>query len=162
MLMIKRLFFLMLLPAFLGGVASAQTKAPAAPAPKATAAEATALANRAIAHIKDVGPEKAFADFSAQDGKWVDRELYVLVIGFDGIMKAHGTVKPLIGKPQLEMRDVNGKFMSKEMLEVAQTKGTGWVDYLWSNPVTKKIDPKSTYVVRIPGYDGFVGVGIYK
>jgi len=152
--LIRRLVLLILVPAFLAGAVFAQAKA--------TPDEAKALAEKAVAHIKAAGPEKAFADFNARDGKWTDRELYIIVIGFDGMMLVHGTLKAIVGKQQLEMKDMNGKFMSKEMLDLAKSKGSGWVDYMWSNPVTKKIDPKSTYVLRIPGFDGFLGVGIYK
>ena len=150
----RNLALLVLVQALMAGAAFAQAKA--------TPEQAKALAEKAVAYIKAVGPEKAFAEFNARDGKWLDRELYVIVIGFDGTMLAHGTNRVLVGKPQLEMRDMNGKFMTQEMLKVAKTKGSGWVDYMWSNPVTKKIDPKSTYVLRIPGFDGFVGVGVYK
>ena len=151
---VRHFALLILVQALLAGTAFAEAKA--------TPEQAKALAEKAVAYIKAVGPEKAFAEFNAGDGKWLDRELYVIVIGFDGTMLAHGTNRVLVGKPQLEMRDMNGKFMTQEMLKVAQTKGSGWVDYMWSNPVTKKIDPKSTYVLRIPGFDGFVGVGVYK
>lgn len=151
---LRRLVLLVLVQALMAGAAFAQAKA--------TPEQAKALAEKAVAHIKAVGPDKAFADFNARDGKWLDRELYIIVIGFDGTMLAHGTNKALVGKPQLEMRDMNGKFMSQEMLDLAKSKGSGWVDYLWSNPATKKIDPKSTYVLRIAGFDGFLGVGIYK
>ncbi len=152
--LIRRFVLLILVQALMAGAAFAQAKA--------TPEEAKALAEKAVAHIKAVGPEKAFAEFNARDGKWTDRELYIIVIGFDGMMLVHGTLKAIVGKQQLEMRDMNGKFMSKEMVDLAKSKGSGWVDYMWSNPVTKKIDPKSTYVLRIPGFDGFLGVGIYK
>ena len=151
---IRRVVLLVLVQALMAGAAFAQAKA--------TPEQAKALAEKAVAHIKAVGTDKAFADFNTRDGKWLDRELYIIVIGFDGTMLAHGTNKAIVGKPQLEMRDMNGKFMSQEMLDLAKSKGSGWVDYMWSNPVTKKIDPKSTYVLRIPGFDGFLGVGIYK
>jgi len=151
---IRRFVLLVLVQALMVGAAFAQAKA--------TPEQAKALAEKAVAHIKAVGPDKAFADFNTRDGKWLDRELYIIVIGFDGTMLVHGTNKAIVGKPQLEMRDMNGKYMSQEMLDLAKSKGSGWVDYMWSNPVTKKIDPKSTYVLRIPGFDGFLGVGIYK
>ncbi len=156
----KKFIFLVLLQALLSGAAFAQAKATSAAKP--TAAEAKALAEKAAAYIKAVGTDNAFAEFNARDGKWIDRDLYVIVIGFDGNMLVHGTNHALVGKPQLEMRDRDGKLMSKEMLELAKTKGTGWVDYVWPNPVSKKFEPKSTYVMRIPGFDGFLGVGVYK
>ena len=38
----------------------------------------------------------------------------------------------------------------------------GHVDYQGAHPVTKKIEDRSSYVLRISKPDGFVGVGIYR
>lgn len=54
------------------------------------------------------------------------------------------------------------KSLSSEMSVIAKTRGSGWVDYLWPNPTTKKIEEKSSYVVAIPGQDAFVLVGYYR
>jgi signal transduction histidine kinase len=48
------------------------------------------------------------------------------------------------------------------MIDTAKSKGSGWVDYMWTNPQTKKVEPKSTYVVKVPEFEGLIGVGIYK
>jgi cytochrome c len=48
------------------------------------------------------------------------------------------------------------------MVEVAKTKGGGWVDYSWVNPATKKVQPKKTWVQRVEGADMYVGCGIFK
>ena len=127
-----------------------------------TAAEAKAMAEKAIAEIKAVGPEKAFEAFSAKDGKWQDKDLYVFVNRYDGTTAAHGANKALVGKSLIDMKDANGKLFLKEMTDLAKSKGSGWVDYLWTSPTTKKTEAKSSYVIAIPGYEGFVGVGIYK
>lgn len=41
---------------------------------------------------------------------------------------------------------MNGKYMTREMVELAKNKGSGWVDYLFKNPDTSEIAPKSSYV----------------
>jgi cytochrome c len=46
------------------------------------------------------------------------------------------------------------------MLELAKAGKTGWVDYKWANPQTKKVEPKSSYMMKVG--DVIVGVGIYK
>lgn len=127
-----------------------------------SAAEAKALAEKAAAYVKSAGADKAFEEFSAKDGKWQDRDLYVFANKFDGMTVAHGANKTLVGKNLLDMKDANGKLFLKEMTDLAKSKGSGWVDYHWSNPQTKKVEPKSSYVLAIPGYEGYVGVGIYK
>jgi hypothetical protein len=51
--------------------------------PPATPDEARALAERAAAHMRAVGPEKAIADFSCPTGGFMDRELVVVVYSPD-------------------------------------------------------------------------------
>lgn len=129
---------------------------------RGTADEAKALAEKALAHIKAAGADKAYDDFSAKDGKWQNKDLYVFVVKFDGVTTAHGANKALMGKNMLELKDPNGKAFMKEMVDTAKSKGTGWVDYMFTDPTTKKTMAKSTYVARVPGAEAFVGVGIYK
>jgi hypothetical protein len=129
---------------------------------RGSADEAKALATKGLAHIKAVGTAKAFEDFTAKDGKWLNKDLYIVVLGFSGEVLAHGVNKGLIGKNMMEVKDPNGKAFTRDMIEVAKAKGSGWTDYMFTNPVTKKVEPKSTYTERVPGFDGVIGVGIYK
>jgi len=46
------------------------------------------------------------------------------------------------------------------MIKTARESGTGWVGYKWPNPSTKKVEPKSSFVMRVG--DVLVGVGICK
>lgn len=129
---------------------------------RGTTEEAKALSEKALAHAKVAGPEKAFADFSDKDsGKWVNKDLYIVVLKFDGTVIAHGVNKGLIGKNMMDIRDPDGKYFTREMIELSK-KGGGWVDYSFTDPVSKKIAPKSSYAKLIPGYEGVLLVGIYK
>lgn len=129
---------------------------------RGTPNEAKALLDQALAHVKAVGPEAAFTDFTEKGGKWQNKDLYVFVIKLDGITVAHGANKGLLGKSLLELKDPDGKFFIKEMIELAKGKGAGSVDYSFTDPQTKKMSPKTSYVARVPGYDGVIGVGVYK
>jgi len=35
------------------------------------------------------------------------------------------------------------------------------VSYEFADPVTKKMGSKTSYVQKLPAFDGFVGVGVY-
>lgn len=129
---------------------------------RGTANDAKALVEKGLAHIKAVGPQKAFEDFSAKDNEWHVKDLYLFANSSDGVTTAHGGNKGLIGKQMVDLKDANGKAFIREMVDTAKNKGSGWVDYMWTNPTTKKVEAKSSYVVKIPDYDGFLGVGIYK
>lgn len=45
-------------------------------------------------------------------------------------------------------------------IDVANSKGKGWVDYKWPNPTTKAVEAKSTYIEKTD--DLVIGCGIYK
>jgi signal transduction histidine kinase len=79
-----------------------------------------------------------------------------------GVVLAHGANEKLVGKNLIELKDQNGKLFAREFIEVGTSKGEGWVDYDWTSPVTKKVEGKSTFVKRIPSFDGFVAVGAYR
>jgi len=127
-----------------------------------TAKEAETLVKKAAAYIKANGKEKAFAEFTDPKGKFTDRDLYIFVVDFNGLTLAHGGNSKLVGKDMSGLKDSDGKFFIKEFIKLAKTKGNGWVDYKWENPVTKKIEQKSTYIQRQRQEDYFLGCGIYK
>jgi len=124
--------------------------------------EAKAMAEAAVAHIKKVGADKAFDDFTKDKANWTKKDLYVFVNDLEGVSKAHGANEKLVGKSLLMLKDQNGKEFVKEMIEVASSKGDGWVDYDWAHPVTKKVEGKTSYVKRVAGANLLVGVGVYR
>ena len=125
-----------------------------------TAAEAEAMVKKAIQLIKTEGKVKAFAEISNPKGKFVDRDLYIFVYDIDGKCVAHGFNQKMIGKELIEMKDSDGKLFVKERVEIAKTKGHGWQDYKFTDPITKRIEPKSAYVERVENL--IVGCGVYK
>jgi signal transduction histidine kinase len=128
---------------------------------RGTADEAKAMVEKAAALLKDAGPDKAFAAFDDPANKdFHDRDLYVFVRGMDGNTVAHGANKGMIGHTNLDLKDADGKPYNKEMIDLATAKGSGWVDYRWVNPVSHKIEPKSSYIVKVGDY--VVGSGFYK
>ena len=48
------------------------------------------------------------------------------------------------------------------MLEIARTKGEGWVSYMVPKPGETKPSPKVSYVIKVPGQNVIVGAGIYE
>jgi cytochrome c len=125
-----------------------------------TANEAKVLVEKAAAYIKAEGKDKAFTEFTNSKGKFVDRDLYIFVVDFNGLTLAHGGNAKLVGKDMRELKDADGEFFIQKMITLAKSKGTGWVDYKWANPTSNKIEPKSTYVQIHESY--FLGCGIYK
>ena len=127
---------------------------------KASAAEAEAMVKKAVAFIKQNGVEKAYAEFNNKKGSFTDRDLYIVVYGLDGKCLSHGANEKLIGKDLSEAQDVDGKYYVKERIELAKSKQSFWQDYKFTNPVTKKIEPKQMYCERLE--NTAVCGGIYK
>jgi len=127
---------------------------------KATAAEATAMVKKGVAFIKANGKEKGYAEVSKKGSQFSDRDLYLVVYGLDGMVFAHGANEKMIGKNLIGLRDIDGKEFVKERVEMAKTKATFWQDYKFTNPVDKKIEPKSMYCEKLD--DTVVCGGIYK
>lgn len=132
----------------------------AALATNATPDEATAMVKKGVAFIKANGKDKGYAEISNKQGAFIDRDLYLVVYGLDGVVRAHGANEKMVGKNLIELKDIDGKPFVKERVELAQSKGTFWQDYKFTNPVTKKIEPKSMYCEKLD--DAVVCGGVYK
>lgn len=142
-------------------VAAALTFAsPALAQEHGSADEATALVKKAVAHYKAVGTAKACATFADPAGGFQSKDLYIFVQDMKGLMVCHAKNAGLNAKDLANLKDPEGKTFVAEMIKVAGEKGSGWVDYKWVNAVSKKIEPKSSYVER--DGDIFIGAGIYK
>lgn len=123
--------------------------------------DAYALVKKAIAYMKANGKEKAFQEFNNPKGQFIDRDLYIFVFDLNtGKNLAHGTNPKMHGKDMMDLRDIDGKYLIREFRQMVLTKGSGWVDYRWINPVTKGYDLKSSYVEKYD--DMMIGCGIYK
>ena len=123
--------------------------------------DAVALVEKAIAHVKAVGKEKALADFNDPKGAFVKGDIYVFAYSMDGMITAHPMNAKLIGKDMTEVKDSDGKPFTKEFIATVKGPGKGWVDYNWTNPTSKKVEAKTSYVAKATD-DMFVGCGIYK
>jgi signal transduction histidine kinase len=126
-------------------------------ADQATPEEAKALAERAAIHFKEVGPEKARVDFNDANGGFVDRELFVVVYNPDHKIVGSYGVPVLHDKDATTLKDVTGKEFGKEIIALAKAQGSGWVEYRMTNPVTKKVGVKRSWVIGLDDYVLFVG-----
>lgn len=129
-------------------------------AERGTADEAVALVQKAVAYMKANGKEKAYAEFNNPNGQFKDRDLYIFVIDMTGLEWANGANQKIVGKNVLDLKDAEGKMMVKSFIDLAKSKGKGWVDYKWPNPVQKTVESKSTYLEKYE--DVLVASGIYK
>lgn len=124
-------------------------------------AQAIALMDKAIAHFKEVGAEQAFKDFSDPKGGYQDGSIYVVVQDMDGNMVHHSTNAKLNGRNVTNLKDADGKLFNVESVETVKKSGEGWVQYKWTNPETKKIGQKNSYLKKVSDTLYFI-VGYYE
>jgi cytochrome c len=122
--------------------------------------DAVAMVKKAVSFIKEQGAEKAYPEISDKAGKFIDRDLYVVVYQLDGKVLAHGSNQKFVGKDMIEAQDVDGKLYVKERVEMAGTQASFWQDYKFVNPVSKKVEPKQMYCEKLE--NTAVCAGIYK
>lgn len=141
--------------------------APSAAAPASVAAlpagasprDAIALAERGAAFLRLNGKEEMIRRINSKAPEFNQGELYLAMRDLNGITLAHPTLA-LIGKNLLEVPDADGKLFRHEMVSIANGSGKGWVDYKFRNPASGKVEPKTTYVLRVG--DVALEAGIYK
>jgi signal transduction histidine kinase len=125
-----------------------------------TKEEAVAMVKKAVDYIKANGRDKAFEEFSNPQGKFVDRDLYIVVYDMNMKCLAHGQKKSMVGKELLDFKDVDGKEYMKERQALMKANNTAWQEYKFTNPVSKKIEPKEMYLEKFE--DIVIGCGVYK
>ena len=122
--------------------------------------EAVAMVQKAVAPIKSEGREKAYAEISNPSGKFIDRDLYIVVYGLDGVVLAHGANASRVGTNQIDDKDPDGKAFVRERVELAKESPSFWQSHKFMNPVTKKVEPKQMYCERLD--ETAVCGGIYQ
>lgn len=134
------------------------TVKPAATDSTNDAKRARELLDRAVAYYEEK-KDKALAAFNRQ-GEFIQGELYVYAINTTGVLLASGgSSSALIDRIVLGLGDLDGKLIFKEILEIAQSKGSGTVEYRWLNRVDHKVERKVTYFKKVG--DVIIAVGYY-
>lgn len=124
-----------------------------------TAAEAQALVGK-VKHALAVDRATTLSEISAKDKKWVEKDLYPIVYDMLGTCLAHGNNAKEVGKNLMGLADADGKEFIKERMELAHSKDHFWQEYRFTDPVTKKVLPKSLYCETAT--ETVICSGIYK
>jgi len=105
----------------------------------------------------------AFPRFHDPTGPFIAKDAYIFVFDPQGIDLVNPGFPNLEGRKLLDLKDAHGKQPVREMFEVVQTSGSGWVDYMWPKPGESVPTQKSAYVSRAKMGDQWVlvGCGVY-
>jgi cytochrome c len=129
-----------------------------------TQEQVKAFVQKAADYMRTEGREKALAAFNDPKGPFVDGDLYIVAQdAADGkfTMLAHGANRGLVGKPQIDTKDAEGKPFNRDVIAALAKDGDDiWTSYLWVNFATKKIARKKSYFLRVG--DIVLAAGMYE
>ena len=89
-----------------------------------------------------------------------DKSGYIFVYAYDGTNVLMPTNKALQGQNFMGLKDSNGVFLIKELIEAAK-KGGGLVKYHFPKTKDGKPFPKFSYALSFEPYNWMMGTGIY-
>jgi cytochrome c len=115
------------------------------------------------AALVDKDGKAAFAEFRKKDSEWFHGTTYLFA--YD--MKANVLLNPAFpereGTNVAGQKDARGKLLHQEIIRVAETNGSGWVDYMFPKPGQTDPSQKWAFVkkVTIDGTPGLIASGFY-
>lgn len=119
------------------------------------------LINHGAKLCEEKGIDACISAFNDKNGDFVKDSLYVFAINYEGETLAHGGNPEIVGKNLYKMKARDGTMIFQEFINIAKTKGEGWVDYMWSDPITHKNRSKSSFIKSV-GNNILIGAGFYK
>ena len=132
------------------------------PPPSAQAKQTEALANTA-AELIDKNGKAAFTEFRKKDSEWFHDATYLYAYDLKGNVLLNPAFPMREGTKVTGQKDARGKLFHDEIIKTAETKGSGWVDYMFPKPGQAEPSQKWAYVkkVTMDGVPGLVASGFY-
>jgi methyl-accepting chemotaxis protein len=155
-----------LLSSFVVAVGLLGTVSPAlsqqSPPRSAQTQQIEALVNKAAALVERKG-KAAFAEFRKKDSEWWIGESYLFAYDLKLNVLLVAAFPQNEGKNQTGKTDSKGKRYHDEFVKAVQSKGAGWVNYMFPRPGQTEPSEKWSYVkaVNIDGTPGSIGSGFY-
>ncbi len=105
----------------------------------------------------------AFSKFKGKHSEFLFAGTYIWINDMNGKMLMHPIKPAMEGKDLISLKDGNGKRFFVDMIDVAEKKGEGWVDYTWPKPGETKRSEKVSFVKKAmcDGEPVLLGCGVY-
>src|SRR6478735_413132 len=119
------------------------------------------LVDRAAELVNTKGKE-AFSEFRRRGSDWFSGDTYIFAYAPDGTVVLNPAFPAREGRAYHREQDKKGKAFHDQILKVAKTKGSGWVDYWLPKPGQTEPSQKWSYVkaVKAEGV-AVVGAGFF-
>jgi len=116
------------------------------------------LVEDAAARIEREG-KAAFDEFAAEGSRWRAAPTYLFAYDPGGTCVFHGKTPELVGRNLIGLRDVHGKPVIEEIVEIArrpERDAGDWVYYMWQEQVELQPSWKASYIRKAVAPDGSV------
>jgi len=142
---------------------SSPARAQGAPPESPQARSIAALVEKAAMLVEKQGKATAFAEFRKPGSTWFSGETYLFAYDLKGNVLLNPAFPKREGTNVTGQKDARGKAFQDELIKTAETKGAGWVDYMFPKPGHTEPSQKWTYVKRVAfdGIPGLIGAGLY-
>lgn len=125
-----------------------------------TADQARQMVFDAMVQIRSAGFDRAVIDFHDKGGPFIDRDLYVFVFDRAGRYQVHGAMPEKDGTDLHAIPGLDADQLVSDAWAVCDQEQGGWVNYIITNPVTREIQAKTSYVMPLDDHR-LVGCGCY-
>jgi len=141
---------------------ASRTVAQQSPPDSQQAKKIVALVDKAAELVNKQG-KAAFNEFRKEGSEWFYGNTYLFAYDMKGNVLLNPAFPKREGTNVSGGKDANGKSFQDEILTTAESKGSGWVSYVFPKPGQTQPSQKWTYVKRITvdGVPGLVGAGFY-
>lgn len=116
---------------------------------RGTPSQAKEMVEQAVAYAKANGEEQAIKEFNNPRGKFVKDDLYVFAYSLKGVCLANPMFPNIVGRDLYRSADSKGKLFRKEIVDLGNEKGSGWVDYIYWNPTSLREEIKVVYLQKM-------------
>ena len=127
--------------------------------------EAHTLATHIYEKYKDQFPRSTLKELvkeSLRSIRFNKSRGYYFATRLDGLEELFADKPEMEGLNLLSMRDTDGKFVVRDMVELAKREGEGFYRYTWSKPGAQgKGFPKIAFIKYFEPFDWLIGTGEY-
>ena len=132
------------------------------PPTSAQAKQIEAMVNKAAELVNKNG-KIAFVEFRKRGSEWWSGNTYLFIYDLKSNVLLNPAFPQREGTNTTGQKDAAGKLFHHEFITTVESKGSGWVNYMFPKPGQTEPSRKWSYVkaVNIDGTPGLIGAGFY-
>jgi signal transduction histidine kinase len=154
--------YMLVLAALVAFAMVAPARSQQAPPTSEHAEQVRRLVEKAAALV-DRNGKTAFAEFRKKGSEWFNGNTYLFAYDMKGNVLLNPAFPQREGTNVTGQKDARGKLLHQAIIDTAEKRGSGWVDYWFPKPGQTEPSQKWTYVkkVAIDGVPALIASGFY-